>query len=324
MFEILSLIPGKKKNTSKGWHSFNAPCCQYRGHKPDRRSRGGIIFDGQNHWSYHCFNCDFKCSFTLGKALTKNTKLLLRYLGIDSDQISRWNFESLQHKDLLDFTSKKEKRTKIKFDTVEIPESEILDKNNSKHKVYVDYLQKRGITIDEYPFLITPTAMARNKNRIIIPFTYKNKIVGYTSRFLDSNTPKYINHHQTGFVFGMDFQQPHYRFCIVVEGVFDAISINGCAVLHDTISNEQAELLGTLNRPVIVVPDQDKTGLELCERALSLGYNVSLPNWGIGIKDVNDAVIKYGKLATLLSILESQTTSRIKIQMRRKEIVKRL
>jgi len=57
---------------------------------------------------------------------------------------------------------------------------------------------------------------------------------------------------------------------------------------------------------------------------LELGYSVSLPNWHDDVKDVNDAVIKYGKLATMLSILQSETTSKIKIEMRKKEIAKRL
>jgi hypothetical protein len=57
---------------------------------------------------------------------------------------------------------------------------------------------------------------------------------------------------------------------------------------------------------------------------MELGYSVSIPSWHDEIKDVNDAVIKYGKFPTLLSILQSATTSKIKIEMQRKNIVKRL
>ena len=79
MFDILSVIPGKKKLTHGGWHSFNAICCSRRGHKTDTRGRGGIKFDGQFNWSYHCFNCGFKCGFMLGKSITQNTKNILLY-----------------------------------------------------------------------------------------------------------------------------------------------------------------------------------------------------------------------------------------------------
>jgi hypothetical protein len=96
------------------------------------------------------------------------------------------------------------------------------------------------------------------------------------------------------------------------------------SVMHDEISNDQAQLLSTLNKQIIVVPDRDKTGLKMCDRALELGYQVSLPEWDTDIKDVNDAVVKYGKLPTLLSILHSATNSKIKIEMQRKKIAKGL
>jgi len=55
-----------------------------------------------------------------------------------------------------------------------------------------------------------------------------------------------------------------------------------------------------------------------------LGYSVSIPNWDDSVKDVNDAVVKYGKLPALLSILSSATASKIKIELQRKKIEKRL
>jgi DNA primase len=161
-------------------------------------------------------------------------------------------------------------------------------------------------------------------NRIIIPYTYKDKIVGHTSRFLDNKTPKYINEQQPGYVFGIDFQKQDYEFCLLVEGIFDALSLNCCALTHNTINDDQALLLSTLNKRIIFVPDLDVTGLDTCDRALSLGYSVSIPNWDNNVKDVNDAVVKYGKLNTLLSILQNATTSKIKIEMQRKKIVKRI
>ena len=90
------------------------------------------------------------------------------------------------------------------------------------------------------------------------------------------------------------------------------------------MKNFSIQLLSLLNRKIIFVPDHDKTGLETCDRALELGYSVSIPEWGEGVKDVNDAVVKYGRLQTLLSILECATNSKIKIEMRRKHIAKRL
>jgi hypothetical protein len=321
MFDILSIIPGKKRKTSTGWTIFNAVCCHHFNHRPDQRLRGGIMFDGGN-WVYACFNCGFKTGFTLGQPILIKTRTLLKWCGIDDIQIQRWNLQSLQNKDLIDFTRPVKQRIKITFNEHQLPAGDIVDINNPLHKVYVDYLQLRKIDINAYPFLITPNAKGRMGNRVIIPYTYNNTIVGHTSRFLDDKIPKYINEQQHGYVFNIDMQKPDWSVCIVTEGIFDALSIDGVAIMHNDINPEQALLLSTLNKQIILVPDRDKTGLELCDKALELGYSVSLPNWDSDVKDVNDAVVKYGKLPTLLSILQCATNSKIKIEMQRKKIGK--
>jgi len=324
MFDILTIIPGKKKLTQSGWHSFNAPCCHNRGHKSDKRMRGGIKTDGTN-WSFHCFNCNFKCGFTLGKQFTKNTKQFLQWCGVDENQINRWNLESLQNKDLIDYVKLRKKKTKIKFEEIPLPDNmEMICPDNPEHEIYVSYLNKRGIGIYDYPFLVTPDEEGRNANRIIIPFTYENKIVGHTSRFLDDRKPKFISQQQSGFLFGYDIQKPKWQVCLVFEGILDAISLNGCALTTNSISETQAEILRKLQRKVIVVPDQDKSGLEICDQALEMGFHVSIPEWGEGVKDANDAIVKYGRLPTLLSILQSSTNSKIKIQIARTKLDKRL
>ena len=323
MFDILTLIPGKKKHTQSGWYSFNAVCCTHVGHRQDKRGRGGIKMDGTN-WSYHCFNCNFKCGFQLGKAISKNTRKLLSWMGIDDQQIQRWNLESLQKKDLIEYVKVKKEKFKAGFKEHDLPEGQLIDVNNPEHKMYVDYLLSRKINPNDYPFLITPNDEGRMSTRIVIPYTFNNKIVGNTSRFLDNRTPKYLNEQQPGYVFGYDFQKPEWTLCIVVEGIFDALSINGCALMHNDISEDQAMLLSNLNRHIIFVPDRDETGLKVCDRALELGYSVSIPLWEDDVKDVNDAVVKYGKLPTLLSILQSATKSKVKIEMQRRKIEHRI
>ena len=111
---------------------------------------------------------------------------------------------------------------------------------------------------------------------------------------------------------------------IVVEGVFDALSINGLAVLHAEINDAQVRLIRSLGRDVVVVPDQDEAGIQLVDRAVELGWAVSMPEWPADIKDVNDAVIRWGRLGTLLIIMQAKETSKIKIELRKKQLVKRL
>ena len=214
MFDVLTVVPGKKKLTQSGWHSMNAPCCHYRGHKPDKRMRGGIRFDGDYNWTYHCFNCDFKCGFILGKQLSRNTKQFLQWCGVDDSQINKWNLESLQNKDLIEYVKIKRQKSKIKFKEMPLPDGiEMICLDNPEHQKFIDYIHRRGLEINDYPFMITPEDEGRNANRIIIPYTHDNKIVGYISRYLDNRFPKYIKEQQHGYVFGCDLQKPNWEVC---------------------------------------------------------------------------------------------------------------
>jgi DNA primase len=124
-------------------------------------------------------------------------------------------------------------------------------------------------------------------------------------------------------VFGIDQQVSDWQYVLVVEGIFDALSIGGVAVMHNTVSDAQARLIRNLGREIVVIPDQDKAGIELIDRALELGWSVSIPEWP-DCKDVNDAVVKFGKLATLISIVQSKESSRIKIELKRKWLEKKI
>jgi DNA primase len=158
---------------------------------------------------------------------------------------------------------------------------------------------------------------------IIIPFTYRDQVVGWTKRFLDDRNPRYLSDAQPGYVFNVDSIKDSWTQVIVTEGIFDALSIGGVAVMHNDINDAQARLIRNLGKEITVVPDQDKTGLDLIDRAMELGWAVSIPDWG-DCKDVNDAVIKYGHLATLITIMQSRETSRIKIELRKRQLAKRL
>jgi DNA primase len=118
-------------------------------------------------------------------------------------------------------------------------------------------------------------------------------------------------------------QKAAWQHVIVTEGIFDSLSIGGLALMHNTVSDAQARLIRTLGKEITVVPDQDKPGMELIDRAIELGWAVSIPKWE-NCKDVNDAVIKYGRLGTLLTIMQARETSRIKIEMRKKWLKKKL
>jgi len=323
ILDILNIIPGKKRSTTGGWHAFNAVCCHNRGHKPDTKMRGGIILNDEDTWTAHCFNCGFKCGMSPGKQFSKSTKSFLEWCGIDRQQIDRWSFQNYGNRPLHE-NGEPIKPTIISFNKSYLPPGSVpLDQQNPQHLPYVEYLTKRGLPATSYTYYVTPDATGtRDRSRIIVPYYYRGEIVGHTSRYYEGNGPKYISEQQPGYVFNFDAQPRSSVACILVEGQFDAISIGGCATLGNEISDAQARLIAKLQKTIIVVPDRDKSGMSLCPRALDLGYKVSIPEWNSEIKDVNDAVRTYGRLPTLLSILDAASSSRITTEIKRKKFTK--
>jgi hypothetical protein len=316
MLDIHAYLPAKRKTSSSGWTSFNAPCCIHNSENQDKRSRGGLKL-AEEGWSYHCFNCGYTASFVLGRNLSFKARKLLSWLNVPQEEIERINLESLKHKSIAGLLSERQQTATdlmgIRFEDRDLPAD-----TQPLPDTAEEYLCNRNIPLN-YPFFYKTMP----RPGIVIPFTHNNQVVGHTTRFLDNRTPKYIQDLQPGYVFGTDLQRDSWNYVLVMEGVFDALSINGLAVLHAEINDAQVRLIRSLGREVVVVPDQDAAGMKLVDRAVELGWSVSMPEWP-DCKDVNDAVVKYGRLATLITILEAREHSKIKIELRKKQIVKRI
>jgi hypothetical protein len=292
MIDIISYLPAKRKHTSSGWISFNAPCCIHNGDSQDKRMRGGIK-SNNDEWSYHCFNCGYTASFILGRNLSIKARNLLTWLNVPQEEIERINLESMRHRSMDGMLYDREKRqvadqlAGVRFKEFPLPKDSVL-LDEDEHPMQFAYLLSRNAPTD-YPYMIRASdGVHWTRPHIMIPFTYDNVIVGSTTRF------------------------------------FDALSINGLALMHNTVNDKQAKLIRNIGKEIIVVPDQDKAGLELIDRAVELRWAVSIPIWPEGIKDVNDAVCKLGKVATLLTILQAKETSKIKIEIGKQRLVKRL
>lgn len=320
MLDLTHYLPARKKSTASGWVSFNAPCCHHRGESQDRRLRGGAKISDQG-WSFHCFNCGYTASFVLGRTLTFKARQLLTWLNVPSDVIDRINLESMRYRSvqgLLESTKAHAVDESVKFDARRLPQGfELVDAQT--HPEHWQYLNRRAVPIN-YPVGMTPDAA---RSGVIIPFTHQDEIVGSCVRFLDNRNPRYIHDMPPGYVFGADLQKPQWQHVLIMEGVFDALSVSGMAVLHADINDRQVQLIRGLGKPVTVVPDRDSAGIKLIDRALELGWAVSFPAWPSHCKDVNDAVQEFGALVTVLTIMQARETSRIKIELKKKQFVKK-
>tara|TARA_B100002019_G_scaffold190597_1_gene164781 strand:- start:1492 stop:2493 length:1002 start_codon:yes stop_codon:yes gene_type:complete len=325
--ETLTLhLPAKRKTTPSGWTSFNAPCCVHNGDSPDKRQRGGLISNQDGGISYHCFNCGFKASWVPGRQLSYKMRKLFQWLGAPDDTITKLALQCLQIAEVgntnIEIKLPKFEKKNLpngarkldQWDDWQALESTGVD--NNLFKVF-EYLKTRNLFLDDYPFHWTPELGFRD--RIIIPFYHKGEVVGYTARKIKDGNPKYLSDQQPGYVFNLDAQNFERIYTIVVEGPFDAIAVEGVALLGSEIKDQQAMLLNSLNTTKIVVPDRDEAGSKLIDEAIELGWSVSMPDWDSDVKDVNDAVIKYGKIYTLHSIISNSESSELKIKLRSKK-----
>ncbi len=314
-------LPPKRKQTPSGWISFNAPCCHHRGEKSDTRKRGGILMslDG---FQYHCFNCGFKAGWQPGKLFSKNTKDFFRWLGVPDTEITKLSLEALKGRDEIVAV---EKPKNFVIEPRDLPPNcesfEKLIEDGCTDEDFLNvvaYVLDRKMELDWYDWHWTPEP--GYKDRVIVPFYLENQVVGYTGRKITQGAPKYLTHISPGYVFNIDRQNDDRKFVIVVEGQFDAIAIDGCAIGHNDPNDAQIMRLNQLGKEIIVVPDNDKPGANLIKSAIQQGWTVSLPEWGDDVKDVADAVKKYGRIYTLFTILQYRETNEIKIKLLKKKL----
>lgn len=317
---VQTFLPPKRKTTPSGWISFNAVCCHHNGDSPDTRKRGGVLFS-EDGFQYHCFNCGFKAGWTPGRLLSKNTKNLFQWMGMPSDEITKINLEALRSKEDLPVA-----KPNINFhqDPKNLPEDcksvlEWLETDpNEDVLAVVDYLSSRCMDLEWYTWMWSPENGYRD--RVIIPFYQDGIVVGFTGRKIRPGKPKYLTDSQSGYVFNIDRQHDNKEFVIVVEGQFDAIAVDGVAIMTNEPNATQIARLKQLGKKIIAVPDRDKPGAKMISHAIENEWDVSLPPWGDDVKDCADAVKKYGRLYTLFTILQYREDSEIKKQLLKKKL----
>jgi hypothetical protein len=319
---IQTYLPGKRKTTPSGWISFNAPCCA------DKRQRGGFIKNGDEALSYHCFNCGFKASWQPGRTISQKMSKLMRLLNMPDDIISQLRLEALR---LNDNSNTEVRQVVPTFEARALPmDAKSLEEwstwielqgweNTDQELINVFCYLRNNRALDPYGYPYYWTNKVGFKNRVIVPFYKDGVCVGYTARAINDAKPKFISEQQPGYVFNLDRQTHDREFVIVCEGPFDALSIDACALLGAEVKDSQNWLLKQLGKEIVLVPDRDHEGPRTVEQALEYGWSVSMPDWPEGVKDVNDAVRKLGRLATLWMIVTAKESNTLKIQLRAKK-----
>ena len=319
-----TLLPPRAKSSPSGWTSFNAHCCQHRGHSPDTRKRAGIRFDGDGV-IYNCFNCKFTTGWQPGSTIGEKMKTLCRWLGASEDTIKELVFEAMRTEG--DDYRPEHQEIKLEFTDKQLPEgampllewldAKLTTEEEQKLVEVVEYVVSRGYDPTSENFYWSPAP--GYVDRVIIPFRWQGRIVGNTARKVTAGKPKYLSDQHPHFVFNFDQQKENQKYIFVCEGPFDALAIDGVALLTNEIAEQQSRIINSLGAEVIVIPDQDRAGLVLYDRAAELGWSVAIPNWDADVKDVADAVYRYGKLFVLVDAIKTAQQGQIKINMAKKQ-----
>lgn len=314
---VLNRIPGKKASPG-GWMSINCPMCIAMGEsRPDTRKRGGFNFTEDSSIVFNCFNCGFKTGWKPGGILGSKFVELLKGLGVDDSAASKLKVQSYQERELTAIPETKVETIKLDWNEMPLPEgAKPIDENTPSY--ILEYLQSRGVGVySNWNYYWTPNTFMNLDERIIIPCYFKEKIVGWITRHVYPNKidrPKYYVKLQRNYMFNLDqLYTSERKYAILVEGPFDAIGIDAIGLLGAKINQVQANYLNTFDRKFILVPDQDKSGERLVAEALRYGWSVSFPQWDDDVKDVADAVKKYGRLFTLKGILDAVEDNPTKI-----------
>ena len=273
---LLDNLPIRTSKTPSGWNTMDCPMCS------DKRKRGGLITTGAKI-SYNCFNCGYTTGWEPNPTLGKKYKDLATILGADQQEIHKVTIDLLKYAEDLETESATDYVYNLqKFKTETMPDTAtIVDDLPDEHAVK-QYAIKRGL-LGLYPLLYFEDKLY--KQRLVVPFTYNNELVGWTGRHIsppDKQTPKYLHKMQPGYVFNIDrFADSKREIVIVTEGVFDAILVDGIAIQGNSVGPEQAHLIEKLGKRIIVCPDRDKAGIELMLQAAELGWEVSFPPWHV-------------------------------------------
>lgn len=322
-------LPSDRRQNAKGWWQFNAVCCHHRGHNRETKNRGNFLASPDGSMVYNCYNCNFKTGF-YGNDITKSFETWMSWLNIPSNKIQEAKLEILSKKlsGEIETIEHTHAFNTVDYPAVELPDNanlleNFIDKPLPNFTKCLEYLQSRGRAIYEgWDYYWSPSYKHDMQKRIIIPFKFKNKIIGWTGRYFGkppSGVPRYFNSDlPQGYIFNCDSMLVKSRkYVLITEGPLDAISIDCVSPLGSTMNKQQIELLNGIDKEKIVVPDREQHNQELIDVALSQGWSVSFPSWEQNIKDAADASKYYGKLYTLHSIISAKTNSQLEIGVKR-------
>lgn len=321
-----------KATNTTGWQSVKCWC----NHNHQKTAavlfiNGGVI--------YTCRKCGFKTGWAYPNKFSQKFRIFLKNFIKTKDQEQEFNKLVLQQiigqtlkEGTMEFEEMHSTTEIVPFDMETVPTArsmiEWLEAGYDGNDLIacIDYLESRGLSLDDYEWYWN----CEKPNYVMIPYKHNGQIVGYTSRSIDNRGPKYLSSKgsQIGYLFNLDKQKDSGRDVMyVVEGIIDAIMINGVATQGNDLSQYKINLINQTaaenHQTVVLVPDQDAAGTKLIEIALANKWRVSLPKWGSKVKDYADAVKEHGRSTALNLVNDGIAKNDIHIELEIRKITNR-
>jgi len=295
--------------SAKGWYSVKCQVCN------DYKIRGGFKFTN-SVTSYHCFNCGIKPSYDDERRFLSDEMVkVLHGFGIPNNEIDAIRFKTLGYK----YDKKDKTSNLVQNPIIEIPLLphfyKLIDDDNDMWSVIArEYLQlDRGINYKDYPFYLSKGNTTKIEKqwfgRLIIPYYRKNTLIYYQGRDLvGTRKLRYRNailKDDSVILYGYDeLYKATTDPLFIVEGFFDAILIDGVAIMGNELSKQKLEVINQSSREKIYIPDLFGNGAAPALSAIAAGWSISIPDIG-SCKDINEAVTRFGKLYVIKSIMDN-------------------
>jgi len=296
------------RSSSLDWQGVKCQKCN------DYKKRGAFIFK-QDKIGYNCFNCGAKAEYSESAGdMSKNFRKILNSFGItdaDIDGVVNSVFFNKKEKEVISVETLNQIDTKTP--AIELPPGSFAlgsETNIEYQQVIADYLIKRGVSITKYKFYCNTSPKFFSK--VIIPFYRGGNLIFWQARDVTGGNSRYDNAtvKRDAVMFNFDKLYVGDGPLYIVEGVFDAMSIDGVALIGSTITEAKLKLLTQTNRRLIFVIDKDKPGRKLAEAALEGGFDITFAP-GDRTDDVNRCIKKYGKAWTCYQLHKNIPSSAV-------------
>ncbi|MGZ5485211.1 MAG: hypothetical protein ACXWFB_04775 [Nitrososphaeraceae archaeon] len=294
----------------KGWRAIACKVCNDHTRKG---KRAAFIFVG-NNCSYNCFNCGISANYdpSSNDNLSDNFIKVLKAFNIPDFEWGKLSLELLSNEKVdNNKTVSLSEPPKIQPLPFFYPLTD--DINDDWCQFSIEYLTSRKVNWKDHHFYcVKKTDHPDNKRwygRLIIPIFKDGNMIFYQGRDLtDLHTAKYLSAStpRDNVLYGFDqlklrTDDPLY----IMEGWFDAKSINGVAIFGNKLTKQQIMWLNTSSRPKVVIPDRFGDGHILAEQAIKLNWKVSTLDLNDTCKDVSESISTRGLLYTIKTIVDN-------------------